>query len=152
MKKAILTVFILMLFAMGCASIIHSNTQYINFNSEPADAIVYVDGKHMGGTPLVLELSTEQNHEIKIMYHGKTLYQTTLDQVVSQWFWGNFITILPFGMIVDYATGSMYRLEPGDVNYRQEDVLKDASNSPVNSFILKITSNTNAERLTCNND
>lgn len=134
MKRLFIISVLILSFIAGCATMAHSNKQFVHFTTAPGDAEVYINGERKGNTPLVIELSVETEHIIEIRKGNEVLFRTTIGQVISNWFWGNFATILPFGMVVDYVTGSMYRLSPDHLHFSSVNAL----NSPEKRFILVI--------------
>ncbi len=102
----------------GCASVMHGPDQYLNINSSPDQALVFIDGEPMGKTPFVISLDADKKHTITVKKDGYVEKTIEIDKELNPWFWGNFGTVIPLGMIVDLATGSMYRLTPSDINVK----------------------------------
>jgi hypothetical protein len=115
----------LALTSMSCASIIHGSTQIIDFNSQPAGATITIDGKTYGETPMAIPL--KRNGRLSGQPDGKTMYAVTismdgyypydikLKRELDGWFFGNIIFGGLIGIIVDAASGSMYKLTPDQV-------------------------------------
>jgi hypothetical protein len=101
------TVFIL----DGCATLFHGSTDTIDFSSEPSEAVVYVNGKLMGMTPLQLRLDARQPHTIEFRRDGyRTQSYVVNSSVGSVWI---ILDILGGGLpiIVDAATGDWHTLD-----------------------------------------
>lgn len=99
----------------GCATIMDGSKQNVGFSSNPSNATVTVDGKVLGKTPLTEELSKKNNHTVKIHLAGYHPYEMTLTKKTSGWVWGNIVFGGLIGLVVDAASGSMYKLTPEQV-------------------------------------
>lgn len=63
MKKILLVVISIILIQItGCATIFKGTSDNVNFNSEPQEAKVYVNGYSMGVTPVKLKLESNKNN------------------------------------------------------------------------------------------
>lgn len=112
-KNVLLSVMLAVLILFNsCCTIITGSSQKINFQSNPPDAIVSVDGVKVCMTPSVIKVKRKSRvYEIK-----KDGYQDVVGSFTrrnNHVVWANII-LLPMafiGVIVDYATGSGYRVE-----------------------------------------
>lgn len=106
----------------SCASIIHGSKQNVEFASRPTGARLFIDGKDMGTTPQNLNLSRRGNRErdadgkrsfaIKLEMEGYKPYETTLERKLDGWIFGNLLFGGVVGIVIDIASGAMYRLTP----------------------------------------
>jgi len=71
-----------------------------------------VDDVERGTTPIALTLPRNIGHKITISLEGYTDYTTVLQRNVSGWVWGNILLGGIPGLIIDAASGSMYKLSP----------------------------------------
>jgi hypothetical protein len=121
----------------GCATIMDGSKQKIGFSSNPTGAIVTVDDKILGNTPLTENLSTKKIHTVKMELVGYHPYEMTLTKKTNSWVWGNIIFGGFIGLGVDAITGGLYRLTPEQVNADLK--LKGLSSSSVKDKTLYVT-------------
>lgn len=125
-----LFVAVLFLGTVGCATIMNGSTQKVGITSTPSGSKVYVDGKEMGVTPAFLEMDRETQHVISLEKPGYERQDVAVTPEVSGWVWGNILLGGVIGLGVDYATGSLYRLEPAQVGAQMEKAHPVAQVSP----------------------
>lgn len=132
----------------SCAAIIHGSKQHVEFASRPTGARLYIDGKDMGTTPQSLTLSRRGNRErdadgkksfaIKLELEGYKPYETTLERKLDGWIFGNLLFGGVVGIVIDIASGAMYRLTPKRIDGDFLD--KTATTSPSkNSIFIGVT-------------
>jgi hypothetical protein len=100
----------------ACATIINGSSQSVGFRSQPTGANVYVDGIPMGQTPVAPDLKRMDKHIVRIELDGYEPYEFMIDRSVSGWVAGNILFGGLIGIAIDAATGSMYRLDPSEVD------------------------------------
>jgi hypothetical protein len=120
MKKTNLLLAITMIGVMfitsQCATIMSGSKQDIPITSSPSGASISVDGEMMGITPVTIKLKRNmKNVALKIELDGYKPYQTNLSRGMNGWIFGNIILGGIPGLIIDAATGSMYKLTPESV-------------------------------------
>jgi PEGA domain. len=106
----------------GCATIMNGPNQKVGVISTPSDADVWVDHQYVGRSPIVLQLTRNQNHLIHVELAGFEPQDIVLSRKVSGWVFGNIIipgTII--GVAIDAYTGSIYRLTPDQVHANLEN-------------------------------
>ena len=114
MKKSIVCVLLaIMLFTQGCCSIFTSGPQTVSVNSVPPGATVKI-GPHEGVTPYEVSLPRGKDYTITARYDGKEKNQH-LNRNIEGLYWVN-ILFWP-GLIIDLATGNMYKYEPTDYQF-----------------------------------
>jgi len=102
----------------GCASIVHGTTQEETFRSIPRGAHVKIDGRYFGDTPVTAKLSRKKVHQVEVNLPGYQPANFELQQHVSGWYFGNIVFGGLIGIVVDYADGAIYVLEPSQLqNY-----------------------------------
>lgn len=103
----------------GCCSITRGNRQLVTITSEPTGAKVKMDG-YKGTTPYSVSLDRSKDYVVEVSKEG---YETEQRQVThsfsSMAIFGNILWLL-VGVIVDFATGSGYNLNPTNVNVELE--------------------------------
>lgn len=117
-KLAIAAAAVLML--SGCATVFKGNDQAVNFQSEPAGAEVYIDGKLMGMTPVTLKLRKNAYDSIMIKKDG---YQTQTGVLEKKYdgvaliniFWDLSTTDMISGAAFEYVPNSyMFSLKKAE--------------------------------------
>lgn len=119
MKKTLLTLSLLAGLApvlTGCATIMDGSKQKISFSSNPSNAVVTVDGRIIGKTPMTEDLSTKDIHTVKMNIDGYHPYEMTLTKKTNSWVWGNIIFGGFLGLGIDAITGGLYKLTPEQVS------------------------------------
>lgn len=99
----------------GCASIMHGTTQDVGISSQPTGALISINNKPYGSTPLIADLKRKDNHILKIEMEGYQPFETTLTRTVSGWVLGNILFGGLIGLAVDAITGGLYNLTPDQV-------------------------------------
>lgn len=112
----------------SCASIVSKGSYPISINSAPSEAKIVIKDKKgieifSGQTPATLKLKAGSG------FFGKARYQVTfskegydsktvpVDFKLDGWYWGNILLGGLIGMlIIDPATGAMYKLETEFLN------------------------------------
>jgi hypothetical protein len=125
LKILIITALIVTL--SSCASIVSRSWYPVSFESEPSQAQITVtdrNGKQLfsGKTPKVLELKSSAGFFKRASYivifnkPGFAERKIALTATVNGWYFGNLLFggILGF-LVIDPATGAMYRLKTQDV-------------------------------------
>lgn len=106
----------LVLSLISCATIMKGSSQDINFSSNPAGAQIKINGVSMGNTPMVLKLKSGKEHAVKLELNGYLPYETQITKSVSGWVWGNLLFGGIPGLIVDFATGGIYKLNQDQIS------------------------------------
>ncbi len=99
----------------NCATIINGSRQSVSISSTPSNATVVIDGMEMGNTPYAADLARKEEHVVQINLPGYLPYEVRLTKKVDAIIAGNIILGGLIGLIVDAATGSMYKLTPDQV-------------------------------------
>lgn len=114
---------------MGCATIVHGNRQNVTINSEPQGALVRLDGLK-GRTPFSASLARNQDYVVTIQKEGYKEEQIQINKSFSGLsIIGNILWLL-VGVVIDFASGSAYNLNPTNVNVELEKTDKADSPSP----------------------
>lgn len=113
---AIGSLFLMVILLAGCATLFKGSTEKVNFGSDPAGARVYVNGQHMGTTPLELRLESKRSYTIEFRKEGfqnKTVLIS--NSVGAGWIILDILGGL-FPVIIDAATGDWMYLDQTNVN------------------------------------
>lgn len=108
----------------SCATIIHGTRQDISFSSTPSGAKVYINGMDKGSTPVIVNLERKNTYVVKIQIDGYIPYETNIIKKVDGWIAGNIIFGGLIGLVIDAASGGMYKLSP-------EQIASELKNSTV---------------------
>jgi dipeptide/tripeptide permease len=103
------------LILVGCTTIMHGTSQDIGISSTPSGALVSIDNKSFGKTPLFAKLSRKDNHLVKIEMAGYQPFEATITRSVSGWVWGNVLFGGLIGLAVDGISGGLYKLSPEQI-------------------------------------
>lgn len=120
----------LALFTSSCGTILHGSRQDIAISSNPSSATVVVNNQNVGQTPITVNLSRKESHDVKIELEGYMPFETTIIRKVDGWIAGNIIFGGIIGLAVDAITGGMYKLTP-------EQVQAELRNSNVSARYVK---------------
>jgi len=141
-------------FLSSCASIVSKTNWPVSIESKPEGVHVSITNKRgveifTGKTPLVTKLKsgsgffTKESYRVVMTYNGIEKRTINLECSINGWYFGNlFIGGLIGMLIVDPATGAMYRLDRKEVY----EVFKENSTSQlkildVNNIPLKWKTN-----------
>ncbi len=106
---------IVLLCCTSCATIVHGPLQKFILTSEPRVASIYIDGKPYGHTPSVIHMTRRKNHKLVLSVPGYHPYEVTFQRKLDAWTIGNVVTGALPGLAIDFLTGSIYKLTPGDI-------------------------------------
>lgn len=116
LKSALLGVLILT--TSNCATIVRGSSQEVPFHSNPAGALVLVNGMEMGQTPTTLKLKRDKNYQIVFRLDGYDDMTINMEREfkIGAAVVGNIFSFGLIGLVVDITTGSAYQLTPEQVN------------------------------------
>jgi len=120
----------LMWVTTGCATIVHGNRQTVTIDSEPTGASVRIDGLK-GKTPFSASLARNQDYVVSIKKEG---YKEEMIQITKSFsglsIIGNILWLL-VGVVIDFASGSAYNLNPTKVDVELEkEVVTSSPETP----------------------
>ena len=101
----------------GCASIIHGTKQDVRVLSSPSGAVVRVNLNNMATTtPGVVTLDRkETGYVLTFEKEGYKPVEVSIRRTVDGWLFGNILFGGLIGIIIDFVSGSAYRLTPDEV-------------------------------------
>lgn len=132
--KKICNLIVLIVLMSGCASIVSKSDWPVRISSEPMQAdIIVTDVKRnanifTGKTPTVIVLSSHggffkgKTYKVQISKEGFETQTAEIKSTLNGWYLWNFPLIFAaYGgavglLIIDPATGAMWKLDPKDVN------------------------------------
>jgi len=129
-------------FLSSCASIVSKTNWPVSIDSKPEGVHVSITNKRgveifTGKTPLVTKLKsgsgffTKESYTVVMTYNGIEKRTINLECSINGWYFGNlFIGGLIGMLIVDPATGAMYKLDRKEVY----EVFKENSTSQLKIF------------------
>jgi hypothetical protein len=96
----------------GCASIITSESQEMSFQSNPSGAVVTVDEKILGRTPVTIRLDKRKDRSVTFSKEGYKPVTMDLTTKLEPWFMGNIIFGGFLGSTTDSLSGAMHQYSP----------------------------------------
>ncbi len=115
MKKAVLIsgmAVVFSLFSTGCATIVSGKTQKINLTSSKPQT-VEIDGETYQAPKIVTLQKEDKDRVLTVKECNK---KVLLKKKIEPMFWGNILIGGVIGSTIDYATKSMWRYEPDNVD------------------------------------
>ena len=100
----------------NCATIISGSRQTIIISSQPSSAVVQINEVNAGKTPLEKSLKRNQDYRVSIKLDGYQPYETLISKEFNAWALGNIFIGGIIGIVVDLATGAVYKLSPKELN------------------------------------
>lgn len=113
---------VVLLFSVGCGSIIHQTTQQVPVNSDPPGAAVTVACGDVYNDPKLVTPATVTVHRkpdscvISLAKEGYEPSTVTMKKQMSGWYLGNILIGGLVGLIVDAANGAMWNRTPDKVD------------------------------------
>jgi hypothetical protein len=126
-KKGILSmIIILTIFVSGCATIMHGRSQYVQVDSVPSGASVYVEGNTFITPAKILLKRGAPMHEYQLLLQkeGFKPGYAKIGQKPSGWLWGDILWGIIPGITVDFLTGAAFDLYPHQVSVNLEQSVK----------------------------
>lgn len=90
----------------GCGSIMRGRGDVVRFDSNPQGANVYMDSRPIGATPLDKYVE-HGDHDVVMAKPG---YADAYTRITAS-FSGYSLILLPWGLLIDWANGSIYTLD-----------------------------------------
>ncbi|GHT70850.1 hypothetical protein AGMMS49950_06510 [Endomicrobiia bacterium] len=114
MKKSLFLLLSLALVNSSCATIFRGTTERVAINSSTQGANIYVDGGFVGSDSVNVKLKRNRDHAVAVKKDG---FQTERGIITSDLQTGWLIVSILFGwgIIVDVATGALFRLSPDNI-------------------------------------
>lgn len=130
---------------VGCATIVSGTTEQVTFQSSPDGALVKVNGKPLGRTPITIRLDRVTGQTLTIEKQDYNTFSTIMDTSVEPWFFGNIIIGGLLGSTTDAMSGAMYNYSQGQyfITLQPTDAVYPGLNSDlskaddIRSFLYK---------------
>lgn len=129
MRKIPDAIIVIMLISLSsCATIMSRSSYEVRVNSNPKDATVTIFNRkghevYSGNTPFQVRLQPHAGYFKKAVYsieftkNGYSDKNIILSSDINEWYFGNLLIGGFIGMlIIDPATGAMYKLKNTDIN------------------------------------
>ena len=113
----ITSLFLVVMWSSGCATIVTGKYQNIHVTSEPPGVKVRSSTGVSITTPGSFNLIRNQDHTLVAEYPGAEPQQTELKHKLQGWFWGNILIGGIIGGVVDLASGASGELTPSKVHF-----------------------------------
>lgn len=111
MKKAFILFLVLL---NGCATLTRGPIKRVSINTNPSGATVIEENKTESTTPCLIHFSGFENQKLSIRKEGYEPADILITKRVLGRVWWNLL-FFP-GFVIDFATGSAWRLEPEKVD------------------------------------
>jgi hypothetical protein len=119
----------------SCATIINGTTQQVCFTSEPSRANIWIDGCPIGQTPIAVHLSRSDNHIVHFELDGYLPFDMHVRKRMSKWVFGNLVFGGVIGLVIDLASGGIYKLTPEQVCVHLQECGKDPNIYAKNGYV-----------------
>ncbi len=96
----------------ACASIVTGSHQEVTFNSNPDDAIVHLNGRVLGKTPITTSLKKKPGQTLVFDKEGYQPLTMELETRMNSWFWGNIVLGGVIGSTTDGLSGAVNEYSP----------------------------------------
>ena len=119
---------------------INFNEKFISISSNPSGADIVINDQNKGKTPVIVNLKRDLDYTVKIALPGYMPYELNLVSKVDGWIIGNIVFGGLIGLIVDAASGGMYKLTPDQVHaeLRKGDVYIQKGNNIYIAVVMKV--------------
>lgn len=117
-KLFVITLCCSILLLTSCATIVKGSTDTIKITSIPPGAkVLNESGEEIGVTPCEVKLTSKRAHKLSIASSGYASRTVNIENNFSIGYTiGNIFSFSLLGLIVDVASGSIYNLQPDEVN------------------------------------
>lgn len=102
----------LVLFSTGCGTLLHGSNQQVMLQSEPSGAEVYSNGALLGRTPLTHTFQRNAAQSLTFRMDGYADQPLQITRGIDGVALVGDILLGVVPLVVDFATGSMYKLSP----------------------------------------
>ena len=136
--NALISLILLGIVAAGCASIIHGSQQDVRVVSNPAGAVVRVNLNNMATTtPGVLTLDRKEiGYALTFEKQGYKPVEVSLRRTLDGWVFGNIIFGGIIGIVIDFSSGSAYKLTPSEVEVALGEKSASIKNTGKDSLLV----------------
>jgi len=129
-------IFMILLLLNSCATIVNGTTQDVNITSNPAEAVVLINGLAIGETPMMMEVSRKEGGLIRIEKDGYESVEILLQRDLSGWYFGNIIFGGLIGLILDPINGAAFKLSPDVITVTLETLGGQKDTGSIKTLIL----------------
>jgi hypothetical protein len=112
---------IILVSLISCSTIVNTEKQQVKINSSPEKAIVKITNPggievFNGETPVDTKLKRKFDYIVDISLPGYKSEKIQITKGFEPLFLGNLLCGGLVGMIIDFATGAVYKLEPDEIH------------------------------------
>lgn len=105
----------------GCAALVSGSKQKVEITSSPEQASFKILNTlnvevASGTTPETVKLPRKSEYVVHIELEGYKEAKVPLERGTNGWVWGNILCGGLIGLLVDFTSGSAYKLEPDQVH------------------------------------
>jgi hypothetical protein len=115
-KIKLISLFIVCLLIIGCATLFKGTSEEVRFGSNPQRAEVWINGVLTGETPMSIKLESKKTYTIEFRKKGYgPVIKTISNKIGAGWIVLDILAgLVP--VIIDAATGAWYHLDQKNVN------------------------------------
>lgn len=128
---------------VGCATILGGGPQQkITFNADQPKVNYLIKDQtgsvvFDGTDPGTLSLAKKNTYTVEVSLAGYAKQTITISQGINGWFWGNLCIGGIIGMGIDFITGSMWDLQPSNLNIKMHMASAKTDNGFVVTFVTR---------------
>lgn len=127
----------------GCATLLGGGPkQNVSVKADQAKANFLIKDQtgtvvYEGKDPGILTLARKYTYTVEVSLDGYAKQTVTISQGINGWFWGNICIGGFIGMGVDFITGSMWDLQPSNLNIKMKTAMAETANGFVVTFVTR---------------
>jgi len=147
MSKRYITLVVSLMFILsagGCASLFSVGKQSVKFDSNPQDALVYIEAvngsaSHRSSTPFTTQLKKKYDYEITVEMAGYVSKSFNLERINNNWLIGDFAKgIMPWVVFENHNLIKM-DLEPDEIKITLEKSERDKNDNELLLVVYTIS-------------
>jgi len=141
MKKLLVLVAASVLIS-GCATIFTGTEANVKVNATPAAATIVIKAQtgqvfYQGEVPAEVKLPKKNTYSVEVSLTGYKTQSILIGQNVEGWFWGNLCLGGVVGMVIDWATGGMWDLNPKQIDAKLVVAMTNGASGPAVVFYAR---------------
>lgn len=90
-----------------------------------------------GTDPGTLQLPRKYTYTVEVSLDGYAKQTVFISQGINGWFWGNLCLGGVVGMVIDFATGSMWDLQPSKLDIKLKTAMAKTADGYVVEFVTR---------------
>jgi hypothetical protein len=141
-KKFYLLFIAVLIMMSSCATIFKGTSSNLKVSANQPKAMVSIKNQngivvYDGEAPALVKLSKNSEYTVAISLDGYKTQTIGITRSVTGWFWGNLCLGGVVGMVIDYATGGMWDLNPSHIDVKLAVVMTNSISGPGMAFYTR---------------